>query len=46
VLTGALRCGDGVYGKWTAFRFDPGDDEMLEAIEATETYVIGLPVFD
>jgi hypothetical protein len=46
VLDGALRCGDGVYGKWTAFKFDPGDDETLEAVEATETYVIGLPQFD
>jgi hypothetical protein len=45
VVDGALRCGDGVYGKWTAFRFDPTDDITLEAIEATETYVIGLPVF-
>jgi hypothetical protein len=46
VVEGALRCGDGIYGTWTAFQFDPGDDEMLEAVEATTTYVIGLPVFD
>ncbi len=46
VLDGALRCGDGVYAKWTAFEFDPADDEVLEAIEATKTYVIGLPIFD
>jgi hypothetical protein len=46
VLEGALRCRDGIYGEWTAFEFDPGDDEMLEAVEATTTYVIGLPAFD
>lgn len=46
VLEGALSCSDGVYGKWTAFEFDPGDDETLEAVEATETYVIGLPQLD
>ena len=46
VLDGTLRCGDGVYGKWTAVQFDPSDDTTLEAIEDTETYVIGLPVFD
>jgi hypothetical protein len=34
-----------VYGPWTAFKFDPGDDATLEAVEDTETYVIGLPVF-
>jgi hypothetical protein len=46
VVDGALRCADGVFGRWTALRFDPGDDELLEAIEATTTYVIGLPAFD
>jgi mannose-6-phosphate isomerase-like protein (cupin superfamily) len=46
VLDGALRCHDGVFGTWTAFQFDPGDNETLEAIEATTTYVIGLPIFD
>lgn len=43
VLDGALRCGDGLFGRWTAFAFDPDDDETLEAVEATTTYVIGLP---
>jgi hypothetical protein len=38
-------CARGVYGPWTAFKFDPGDDATLEAVEDTETYVIGLPVF-
>jgi hypothetical protein len=46
VLTGTLRAGDGVYPRWTAFKFEPGDDHCLEAVEATETYVISLPVFD
>ena len=45
VLGGTLRCGDGVYGRWTAFMFEPGDDRVLEAVEATETYVVSLPVF-
>ena len=45
VLEGTLRCGDGVYGKWTALKFEPGDDATLEAIEGTDTYVIGLPDF-
>jgi mannose-6-phosphate isomerase-like protein (cupin superfamily) len=46
VLEGALRCRNGLYGTWTAFEFDPGDDETLEAVEATTTYVIRLPTFD
>ena len=45
VLDGTLRCGDGVYSEWTAFKFEPGDDVTIEAVEATETYVIGLPFF-
>jgi hypothetical protein len=45
VVDGALRCGNGIYGTWTAFQFDPGDDELLEAVESTTTYVIGLPIF-
>ena len=45
VLDGTLRCGDGIYSDWTAFKFEPGDDVTIEAVEATETYVIGLPVF-
>jgi mannose-6-phosphate isomerase-like protein (cupin superfamily) len=46
VLDGALRGRDGISGTWTAFQFDPGDDETLEAIEATTTYVIDLPTLD
>ena len=46
VLDGALRCQNGIHGTWTAFQFDPGDDETLEAIETTTTYIIGLPAFD
>ena len=45
VLDGTLRCGDGVYSEWTTFKFEPGDDVTIEAVEATETYVIGLPFF-
>jgi mannose-6-phosphate isomerase-like protein (cupin superfamily) len=45
VVDGALRVGDGVYGRWTAFKFEVGEDAGLEALEPTTTYVIGLPVF-
>lgn len=45
VLHGTLRSGDGVYGEWTAFQFDPGEDTTIEAVEDTETYVIRLPVY-
>jgi hypothetical protein len=45
VLDGTLRCGDGLHARWTAFKFEPGDDVELEAVEPTETYVISLPVF-
>jgi len=46
VVEGALRGGDGVFGRWTAIQIDPGDEPVFEAIEATTVYVIGLPVFD
>jgi len=45
VLEGTLRVGDGVHGRWTAFKFDAGEEATLEALEPTTTYVIGLPVF-
>jgi len=45
VLDGTLRVGDGIHSRWTAFKFDPGEEVVLEALEPTTTYVIGLPVF-
>lgn len=45
VLDGTLRVGDGVHGRWTAFKFDPDEDAVLEAVEPATTYVIGLPAF-
>lgn len=45
VLRGTLRCGDGAHGRWTALKFEPGDETVLEALEDTETYVVSLPVF-
>ncbi|MGH9032893.1 MAG: hypothetical protein ACRDY4_10200 [Acidimicrobiia bacterium] len=45
VVEGAIRVGNGIHGRRTAFMFDPGDDHTIEAMEPTTAYVISLPHF-
>jgi mannose-6-phosphate isomerase-like protein (cupin superfamily) len=46
VVSGALEVSSGVYPACSAFRFDPGDDATLTALDPTTTFVIGLPQVD
>jgi hypothetical protein len=46
VAEGALQVDGGVYGRRSAFRFEPDEEQVLEAIEPTTTFVIGLPQLD
>ncbi|MGH9049690.1 MAG: hypothetical protein ACRDY4_08180, partial [Acidimicrobiia bacterium] len=39
ILDGVLRLGGRVHRRWTAFMFDPSDDQTLEALDPTTTYV-------
>ena len=43
VVEGTVRAEIGLYTSRSAFQFDPGDDQTLEAVEPTTTFVIGLP---
>jgi mannose-6-phosphate isomerase-like protein (cupin superfamily) len=43
VVEGALRIDGGVYRARSASKFDVGDDQAIEAVEPTVTFVIGLP---
>jgi hypothetical protein len=46
ILEGALSHGGRRHERWTALMVEPGDDIILEAAGATESFVIGLPALD